>query len=73
MPYRTSVNSDLADLRKRDGQQHVNVGQADDFAFVAGFCVIGLLLCFSAIAGAPDVGLTIAKAFAAFCGVSPAG
>jgi hypothetical protein len=46
MPYRTSVNSDRADLRKRDGQQHANVGQADDFAFVAGFCVIGLLLCF---------------------------
>ncbi len=72
MRHGTSANSDRGNSSTIHGKQRDEAGQAEDFASVARFCVIGLALSCAAIAGAPDVALTIAKAFAAFCCVSPA-
>jgi hypothetical protein len=71
MRHGTSGNSDRRDSSTIRGEQRDEAGRTEDFAFVARFCVIGTALSYAAIAGAPDFVLTIAKAFAAFCCVSP--
>ena len=67
-----SGNSDRRDSSTIRWEQRDEAGRTEDFSSVARFCVIGMALCYAAIAGAPDFVLTIAKAFAAFCCVSPA-
>jgi hypothetical protein len=72
MRFKRSANSDRAGLSMILVQRRSGAVKAEDFAAVVRFCVIGLALSSAAIRGAPGVALTIAKAFAAFCCVSPA-
>lgn len=53
------------------GAQQGDTGfRADDFAFVARLCAIGLVLSFAAILGAPDLASSIAHAFDLFSYIS---